>query len=157
MTYADLRIGRFSEPGRAYLVTTVVAGRRPIFTELYQARAFIRVLRATQEAGLGTWLAWVLMPDHFHGLVSLGDEADLATLMRELKGASARELNRRLGRRGGSGSRASTIMPCAWRRIGWRRPDTSWPIPCGRGWCGIAGTTRIGTASGCDPRAWESG
>ncbi len=100
MVYADLRIGRFSEPGREYLVTTVVAGRRPIFTDLYQARAFILVLRGTQEAGLGTWLAWVLMPDHFHGLVSLAEGADLATLMRELKGASARELNRRLGRRG---------------------------------------------------------
>ncbi len=100
MACADLRIGRFSEPGRAYLVTTVVAGRRPIFTDLYQARAFIRALRATQEARLGTWLAWVLMPDHFHGLVSLSGEGDLATLMRELKGASARELNQRLGRRG---------------------------------------------------------
>ena len=100
MPYADLRIGRFSEPGREYLVTTVVAGRQPIFIDLHLARAFIRVLRATQEAGLGTWLAWVLMPDHFHGLVSLAEGADLAALMRELKGASARELNQRLGRSG---------------------------------------------------------
>ena len=100
MAYADLRIGRLSEPGREYLVTTVVAGRRPVFTDLCPARAFIRVLRGTQEAGLGTWLAWVLMPDHFHGLVSLAEGADLAALMRELKGASARELNERLGRRG---------------------------------------------------------
>jgi REP element-mobilizing transposase RayT len=40
------------------------------------------------------------MPDHFHGLVTLGEGADLATLMRLLKGASARAVNRVLARRG---------------------------------------------------------
>jgi REP element-mobilizing transposase RayT len=101
MSYNDLRKGRYSEPGREYFVTTVLAGRPALFADLYLARAFIATLRGTQESGLGVWLAWVLMPTHFHGLVSLGDGGDLAELMRVLKGASAREVNKRLGVRGG--------------------------------------------------------
>ena len=100
MSYNDLRKGRYSEPGREYFVTTIVQGRPPIFCDLYLARAFIAVLRESQEAGFGTWLAWILMPDHFHGLLSLGDDGKLAAAMQKMKGASAQALNRRLGRRG---------------------------------------------------------
>lgn len=100
MSYSDLRKGRYSEPGREYFVTTVLQGRPPLFTDLYLARAFIRVLRETDKAELGLWLAWVLMPDHFHGLVSLGAEDSLSALLQKLKGASALELNRRLKRSG---------------------------------------------------------
>jgi REP element-mobilizing transposase RayT len=100
MSYNDLRKGRFSELGREYFVTTVLRGRKPIFVDLYSARAFIGVLRGTDKDGLGSWLAWVLMPDHFHGLVSLSSEVNLAALMQRIKGTSARALNERLGRRG---------------------------------------------------------
>jgi len=41
-------------------------------------------------------LAWVIMPDHLHWLLRLGD-ADLAGLMKRLKGRSARRINRYLG------------------------------------------------------------
>ena len=100
MSYSDLRRGRYSEPGREYFVTTVVQGRQPLFADLLLARSFIGVLRETEEAGLGVWLAWVLMPDHFHGLVSLGTCGTLSDLMKQVKGASARLLNQRLGRKG---------------------------------------------------------
>ncbi|MGE5155503.1 MAG: REP-associated tyrosine transposase [Bdellovibrio bacteriovorus] len=100
MSYNDLREGRFSEPGREYLVTTVVRGRTPWFRDFGAARACIRQLPRVEGETGARWLAWVLMPDHFHGLVGLGDAADLATLMRLLKGASAHAVNQVRGRSG---------------------------------------------------------
>lgn len=38
-------------------------------------------------------LAFVVMPDHFHWLVQLADEASLSDVVRLLKGRSARVLN----------------------------------------------------------------
>lgn len=100
MSYNELRKGRHSESGREYLLTTVVQARAPVFRNLAAARACILQLPTTERETGARWLAWVLMPDHFHGLVTLGERADLATLMRQLKGASARAVNQVLDRRG---------------------------------------------------------
>ena len=88
MSYNDLRKGRYSEPGRDYLVTAVVLKRSPVFQDFAAARACIQQLPGVERETGACWLAWVLMPDHFHGLVALGEEADLPALMRLLKGAS---------------------------------------------------------------------
>jgi len=68
MAYTDLLKGRRSEAFRAYFVTTVTQQRNPVFTDLYCARAFIAVLRNLHAQKHIYSLAWVLMPDHFHGL-----------------------------------------------------------------------------------------
>jgi len=39
-----------------------------------------------------TLLAWVLMPDHWHGLVQLGETGKLSPLVQRLKANSARRL-----------------------------------------------------------------
>ncbi|UHD15426.1 REP-associated tyrosine transposase [Thiocapsa bogorovii] len=100
MPYSDLRIGRYSEPGREYLVTTTVHRRIPVFETFSYARICIRELAGTERETDASWLAWVLMPDHFHGLVRLGSTSDLSDLMRRFKGASAYALNRVMGRTG---------------------------------------------------------
>ena len=46
-----LRKGRCDEANRIYLLTTVVAERRPIFHELAIARSCIQGLRYQDEAG----------------------------------------------------------------------------------------------------------
>jgi REP element-mobilizing transposase RayT len=96
MSYNDLRKGRWAEPGREYLVTAVVEGRIALFADLGAARACIRALAESD----GHWLAWVLMPDHFHGLLSLNGDADLSGTVGRFKGLSARAVNRLLDRRG---------------------------------------------------------
>jgi len=48
----NLRVGRVSEIGRGYLITTVTQGRLPLFADLQLARLAIRELRACDEAGL---------------------------------------------------------------------------------------------------------
>ena len=93
---ASLRRGRCSGVGGIYLVTTVIAGRRPLLRDWRAARLLVDEMRLAEQEGLVASLAWVIMPDHLHWLLRLGD-ADLAGLMKRLKGRSARRINRYLG------------------------------------------------------------
>lgn len=70
----QLRVGRFSESGRTYLLTAVVDQRQPFFADWRLGRLVVQALRMTQEEGWGDFLAWVVMPDHMHCLVQLQDK-----------------------------------------------------------------------------------
>jgi putative transposase len=94
-----LRKGRYSEPGRIYLLTTVVRARLPLFRDLQFARLLILELRRTHDSGLASSLAWVVMPDHLHWLVQLGN-GNLDSLMRQVKSRSAMAINRARGTTG---------------------------------------------------------
>lgn len=89
----DLRKGRVSEPGRAYLLTAVTAARRPWFRDLWLGRLLVAEMRAVCDARWAESLAWVIMPDHLHWLVAVG-EASLADVMRRVKSNSARRIHR---------------------------------------------------------------
>ena len=93
---SNLRIGRYSVAQQLYLLTATTHGRQPIFTDFTCARLLISELRQAQCDGLVESLAWVVMPDHFHWLVSLRS-GSLAQLMQRVKGSSARRLNQALG------------------------------------------------------------
>jgi REP element-mobilizing transposase RayT len=94
-----MRIGRFSEPGRIYLLTTTVYNRLPLFRDFGLGRLLVAELRAAHDQGWVSSLAWVVMPDHLHWLVEL-HERSLDELMRRIKSNSGRLINRRLGREG---------------------------------------------------------
>ena len=100
MSYNSLRKGRHSEPDRDYLVTTVVNGREPVFSDLYAARRLVAELRRLEEDSVVRWLAWVVMPDHFHGLLTLLPSQRLDATMNLLKGRSSRGVNLLLDRQG---------------------------------------------------------
>lgn len=100
MPYGELRKGRYSEPGREYLITAVTRQRRDVFRDFRAARLLIEEMRRLELYGQVIWLAWVVMPDHLHGLVSLAGKVDLSTVMNGLKGRSARSVNRYLGQAG---------------------------------------------------------
>ena len=89
----DLRIGRASIPSRPYLVTTNVDGRRPVFRDLFAARAVIGALRYQQEAGNADTLVFVVVPDHLHWLLVLGKRLSLSKVLASLKGFSAACIN----------------------------------------------------------------
>src|SRR5690349_5407024 len=99
--YDKLRLGRHSQSGQAYFVTTVLARREDrLFEDFFCARLVIDQMRRLHDAGLVRSLAFVVMPDHLHWLFELGEPLPLADAVRRLKAASARELNRHLGRNG---------------------------------------------------------
>ncbi|HET8899305.1 MAG TPA: transposase [Rhodanobacteraceae bacterium] len=93
MGHAALRRGRVSLPGRVYHVTTTTAGRRRLFVNVALARVASRSFEQTCLLGTARMLAWVLMPDHVHWLLRLGDGANLSALVARLKSASARNVN----------------------------------------------------------------
>jgi REP-associated tyrosine transposase len=90
---SDLRKGRYSEIGRAYVVTSVCAGRIPVFADFWLGRLLVREFRTAQELGIAESLAWVVMPDHFHWLCILR-QGSLARLMQRVKSRSAIAVNR---------------------------------------------------------------
>ncbi|MBJ6984245.1 transposase [Luteimonas sp. MC1750] len=86
----ELRSGRWSEPGRIYLVTIVTDGRKPWFQDWEPAAAVARAL-----AGRDAWpgsrlLCWVLMPDHWHGLLELGESESLSRTVGRAKAHATR-------------------------------------------------------------------
>ena len=87
-----LRKGRVSTAGQVYLVTFATERRQPHFREWDVAADAARLIRASTAWQDSRLLAWVLMPDHWHGMVELGDGATLAGCVRRLKGCSARIL-----------------------------------------------------------------
>ena len=91
-----LRTGRYSERGRIYLVTTVTAGRAPLFADFRVARAVVHELQRSDGTGLCRTLAYVLMPDHLHWLVELV-EGDLSRVAGRFKSSAAAAMNRELG------------------------------------------------------------
>ena len=95
MPYTNLLKGRFSEPNRAYFVTTVTHCRQPVFLDLYCARDLVNCMKQIHQSKKALSLSWVIMPDHFHWLIQL-NEMPLSKVMNELKGASSRIINQRL-------------------------------------------------------------
>ena len=84
-----LRTGRHSQPGQVYLLTTVTRERRPVFEDFGHARLLIGVLREQEDRRLARTLAFVVMPDHVHWLMQLGEQVPLAQCMRNVKTLSA--------------------------------------------------------------------
>lgn len=89
----NLRKGRYSEPGRVYLVTTVTDMRRPLFADFSLGRLLVGEIRGADRAELCETLAFVVMPDHLHWLVRLRSEA-LSPLVLRVKSRSAIAINR---------------------------------------------------------------
>ena len=95
----NLRTGRFSEPGRIYLVTSRLDKRRTDFVDWRLGRLLVDELRDVQMAGLANSLAWVVMPDHFHWLVELR-AGSLSAVVQRVKSKTAIAVNRVTGRQG---------------------------------------------------------
>ena len=99
MPWDDLRKGRISEVGRVYHVTTVVAGRRPVFRDLRLGRIVVREMMRLKAEGAVESFAFVVMPDHLHWLMVLHGDLALPEVMQRLKGRSARILAHQTGYR----------------------------------------------------------
>ena len=104
--HAALRKGRVSVANGAYLVTATTIERARIFENFHAACATSRCFEDKVVLGDAAMLAWVLMPDHAHWLIGLGEHDALSTVVNRIKSASARHANRALGRTGALWSKA---------------------------------------------------
>ncbi len=97
---SQLRVGRHSERNRIYHVTSTTLFRSKIFESLKSARILIRTMRFEQIVGNLDSLAFVVMPDHFHWLISLKSDQSLSTCVGRVKSCSARKINEATACRG---------------------------------------------------------
>lgn len=95
-----MRAGRHSQAGQVYLVTAVTLQRALFFSDFKTARHVIGTLRHASQLGHAQTLAYVLMPDHMHWLLTLGDSLDLSRVVRDVKAVSSRRVGRVLWQRG---------------------------------------------------------
>jgi len=93
----DLRKGRVSCPNQIYLVTAVTAYRKPIFCNYSAGRIVVRELKEAECRGRVTSLAFVVMPDHLHWLVSISPEYSISDVVGSMKRYSAVSFNQSLG------------------------------------------------------------
>ncbi|MEX6501761.1 REP-associated tyrosine transposase [Pseudomonas zhanjiangensis] len=101
-----LRKGRVSLGNTAYLVTTTSKNREPLFAHFPAACCAARCFDDASLLGPSRMLAWVLMPEHVHWLLQLGDQDSLGKVIGRLKSASSRHANRDLNRTGPLWSKA---------------------------------------------------
>ncbi|NID06967.1 transposase [Luteibacter jiangsuensis] len=94
----DLRRGRISEPGQIYLITAVTWNRAPIFRDISHARRASRICHSPSAWKGANCLAWVLMPDHWHGLVELR-EGDISRVVARYKALVSSAVKRSSGRK----------------------------------------------------------
>ncbi|HEF4763132.1 TPA: transposase [Pseudomonas putida] len=94
-----LRIGRYTEQNRIYLLTANTLKREPVFKDYVLGRLVVHQFRQAQNEGFVDSLAWVVMPDHFHWLVQL-NKGSLGQLMCQTKSLSAGAINAATGRVG---------------------------------------------------------
>jgi putative transposase len=88
--HAALRRGRRSHPGQVYLITVATSDRRPYFLDPAVARTVASALSTAYLWRDGRLLAWVLMPDHWHGLIELGTLDSISTSVGRMKAITAR-------------------------------------------------------------------
>ena len=95
-----LRVGRYSEEGRIYLLTTATWQRRPFFLNLVWGRIVVQAMRFQENENRIESLAFVLMPDHLHWLVALQHQTSLSEVMKSVKNYSARKIGNVLRKSG---------------------------------------------------------
>jgi REP element-mobilizing transposase RayT len=88
--HVSLRKGRHSQRGGIYLVTFTTASRRPLFAAFDLACIASRTFEPSAAAETANLLCWVLMPDHFHGLLRLDGHRSLSQAVQRLKSRSSR-------------------------------------------------------------------
>ena len=81
--------------GHVHFLTVGTLFRRPLFLDPEAARAVSRIQSDPAIWGASRCLAWVLMPDRWHGLVVLADGDSLDPMVRRFKAITARGVDAR--------------------------------------------------------------
>ncbi|MBN8481247.1 MAG: transposase [Xanthomonadales bacterium] len=89
-----LRTGRRSLAGQIYIVTTTSFERRALFADREIAIMASRSIADARAWGDARLLCWVLMPDHWHGLIQLGDDDALGVVVNRFKSVASKAVRR---------------------------------------------------------------
>ena len=88
-----LRKGRSSMENQIYFITFKTKDRQRVFNDIENAKVCCRRIQDSKAWPSATLLCWVLMPDHFHGLVQLNSQEPLAVVIQRFKAHLTRSFN----------------------------------------------------------------
>jgi REP element-mobilizing transposase RayT len=91
---------RYDFEGGCYHTTSVTRGRAPAFADPTVASLLLECIRFLSTSGRAYVLAYAVMPDHLHLLVSPRNPATLSDVMRSLKRYATKQINEVTGRKG---------------------------------------------------------
>jgi REP element-mobilizing transposase RayT len=149
--------------GVACVVTVHTLYRRPVFRDPQAAHAIAHMQSRSLPRHRAAWLAWVLMPDHWQGLLVCGADESLAALAGRFKAMSCRAVAARhrvngwLWERGFREQRlgaeeslvdAARVLVTAPRRAGLVERVDQYPY-WGAAWVPDAGASARADAAGC--------
>jgi len=80
-----LRKARCSSPRQVYSITSACICREKIFASYQRARLAAQALNSSRLWPDAKCLAWVVMPDHMHVLIELGDNEPLSLVVQRIK------------------------------------------------------------------------
>lgn len=86
------RIIRRVRQAGVYFVTSSTEERRSVFANHECARVLLEQLLACRDRGFYSLHGFVIMPDHFHALLTPGMDTSLEKAMMMIKGGSSRRL-----------------------------------------------------------------
>ncbi len=95
-----LRKGRRSLSHQIYFISTFKDSKAARLDNELCFRVILGVLDRLEREEICEWFAFVVMPDHIHLVVRLGENINLSEMVKRLKGASAVEINKRRGVKG---------------------------------------------------------
>jgi len=142
-----LRVGRYAEASRIYLLTTNTHQRKQIFKDFPLGSLVVDQFRNAQNSGLANSLAWVVMPDHFHWLVEL-QQGSLSELMQKTKSLSTKAVRQVTGDCSPLWQRGFHDRALRQERGMW------WPTHCGLAWWKSLATIPCGMRFGFEPEPW---
>lgn len=93
------RLSHRTGPACTYFVTTKTWQNRALFRVSDLAKIIVRCLITYRDQGAYSLHEFVVMPDHFHLLVTPADTTTLEKVMQLIKGGSSHEIHRLRGHR----------------------------------------------------------
>jgi len=87
-------------PSRTFFVTSSTWGKRPLFQSKRMAELFVKVLLEYRDQQKFRLHEFVLMPDHFHVLLTVGPEMTVERTVQFIKGGFSFRASRELDSRG---------------------------------------------------------
>jgi REP element-mobilizing transposase RayT len=95
-----LRKGRVSEENRTYFITAATSERQQVFADFNHARLLIRLLQENAIMNRAQTLCFVVMPDHLHWLMQLGEGYELSQVVRSVKSLSSKRIGQSIWQKG---------------------------------------------------------
>ncbi|MEI8705642.1 REP-associated tyrosine transposase [Pseudoalteromonas sp. B62] len=92
-----LRKGRVSLINRFYSITLVAHKREDKFISIDINRLIIKEMKNIEDQKAAKTIAFVIMPNHVHWLIQLGNEKSLSDVIKSFKGRCSKTIRDRLG------------------------------------------------------------